>query len=400
MSMTRCCSALAALLVMIPAGAQAQQMSYPQTLYWGSGLVDIPVAWVSPLSGDFSLAISGKTVKGSELSSGLGVGKGINSNFAVYTSILSRAEVGLSVFSDAPEWGFFGRGLLLNEEDFRGKSGVVGWIPSLAVGIENVGPYSHIDRFGLGYFLTPPTNANPNRDHEPDSLHANFSTAETVYGVATKSFSLQELDRNWPNVGLSFSVGYGNGLFKDDGGLGAAYAHHSTGGVFGGVKMDVYPSQHSVVSFMFENNAWDYNLGAVLNWRGLQAGLYWTEIGAGGVSDTAHTPYNYDKFAFTVGWQSNVFGLLRGHVLQDRVAQLEAEQKALVAEIDARQKRVQSLELEIDRYHAQNLLDVEQRRAQAEQELNSEREALKRLEERLRKLEQNTPPPQDKPPQQ
>jgi chromosome segregation ATPase len=101
-----------------------------------------------------------------------------------------------------------------------------------------------------------------------------------------------------------------------------------------------------------------------------------------------------------VGWQSNVFGLLRGHVLQDRVAQLEAEQKSLVAEIDARQKRVQSLELEIDRYHAQNLLDVEQRRAQAEQELNSEREALKRLEERLRKLEQNTPPPQDKPPQQ
>jgi ubiquinone biosynthesis protein UbiJ len=40
---------------------------------------------------------------------------------------------------------------------------------------------------------------------------------------------------------------------------------------------------------------------------------------------------------------------------------------------------------------------VEQRRAQAEQELNAERDALKRLEERLRKLEQNTPPPQDKP---
>lgn len=58
------------------------------------------------------------------------------------------------------------------------------------------------------------------------------------------------------------------------------------------------------------------------------------------------------------------------------------------------------MELDIDRYHAQNLLDVEQRRAQAEQELNAEREALKRLEERLRKLEQNTPPPQDKPPQQ
>ena len=400
MSMTRCCAALAALLLMTPAGVHAQQQSYPQTLYWGSGLIDIPTAWVSPLSGDFALAMSGKTVKGSELSSGLGVGKGINSNFAVYTSILQHAEIGLSVYSDAPEWGFFGRGLLLNEEDFRGKPGVAGWIPSVAVGLENVGPYSHIDRFGLGYFLTAPTNANPNRDHAVDSLHQGFSTAETVYGVATKSFSLSELDKAWPNVGLSFSLGYGNGLFKDDGGLGAAYSHHSTGGVFGGIKMDVYPSPRSVLSFMVENNAWDYNLGAVLNWRGVQAGVYWTELGAGGVSDTAHTPYNYDKFAFSIGWQSNVFGLLRGHVLQDRVSQLEAEQKALVAEIDARQKRVQSLELEIDRYHAQNLLDVEQRRAQAEQELNSERDALKRLEERLRKLEQNTPPPQVNPPQQ
>ena len=33
------------------AGAAAQQ-DFPQTLYWGSGLIDIPVAWVSPLSGD------------------------------------------------------------------------------------------------------------------------------------------------------------------------------------------------------------------------------------------------------------------------------------------------------------------------------------------------------------
>src|SRR5512146_3260429 len=127
MSITQRCAPIAVLALLGASTAGAQQ-SYPQTLYWGSGLVDIPVAWVSPLSGDFSLAISGKTVKGSELSSGLGVGKGINSNFAVYTSILSRAEVGLSVFSDAPEWGFFGRGLLLNEEDFRGRQGIVGWI--------------------------------------------------------------------------------------------------------------------------------------------------------------------------------------------------------------------------------------------------------------------------------
>ena len=46
---------------------------------------------------------------------------------------------------------------------------------------------------------------------------------------------------------------------------------------------------------------------------------------------------------------------------------------------------------------AQNLLELEQRRAQAEQELRAEREALQRLEERLRRLEQNTPPNEQNP---
>ena len=39
----------------------AAQQTYPQTLYWGAGLVDIPVAWVAPLSGDFALNYSVKT---------------------------------------------------------------------------------------------------------------------------------------------------------------------------------------------------------------------------------------------------------------------------------------------------------------------------------------------------
>jgi hypothetical protein len=397
----RCCAitALALFVTFHPAGAGAQQ-SYPQTIYWGSGLVDIPVAWVSPVSGDFSLGFSAKTIKGSQLSSGLSVGKGLNSNLALSTSLYGRAEIGVSLYSDDPEWGFFGRGLILNEESFRGRPGIAGWIPSLAVGLRNVGPYSKLDRFGLGYHMASGTPSDPNRRHVADSLHQGFSTSETVYGVATKSFTLSELNKAWPNVGLSFTLGYGNGLFSDDGDLGDVYAKHSTGGVFGGVKMDVYPSPQSVVSFMVENNAWDYNLGAVLGYRGVQAGIYWTEIGAGGVADTAHTPYNYGKFAFTVGWQSNALSLLRGDVLKNRIAQLERERQMLVAELEARQQRIASLQLEIDRYQAQNLLELEQRRAQAEQALKSEREALQRLEERLRRLEQNNPPREQNPPEE
>lgn len=397
MSIMHRCSVIAALAVCVAGPARAQQ-SYPQTLYWGSGLVDIPVAWVSPISGDFAVAFSGKTLKGSQLSSGFDFGNGLNSNSALAFSFLGRAEVGVAVFSDNPEWGFFGRALILDEETFRGRAGLAGWIPSLAVGLRNVGPYSKIDRFSLGYRMAPGTASDPSKQHEPDALHQNFSTDETVYGVATKSFVLSELGQSLPHIGLSFSLGYGNGLFEDDGGLGDTYSKHSTGGLFGGVKMDVFPTQRSVLSLIAENNAWDYNLGVVLDYRGVQAGAYWTEVGTGSAADVAPLPYNYNKFAFSLGWRSNALALLRGNVLQDRVAQLERERDALLAELNTRQKHIASLQLEIERYRAQNVLDLEQRRVQAEQELKAEREALRRIEDRLRRLEQNAPPgktPQD-----
>ncbi len=391
MSRLQRCSLIAALALCLAPPARAQQ-SYPQTLYWGSGLVDIPVAWVSPVSGDFSLGMSGKTIEGSKVSSGFDFGNGLNANAALSFSFLGRAEVGLSFYSDNPEWGFFGRALLLDEETFRGREGLAGWVPSIAVGLRNVGPYSKIDRFGLGYRMVPGTSADPSRQHEADPLHQNFSTGETVYGVATKSFLLSDLGESMPHIGLSFSLGYGNGLFEDDGGMGDAYAKHSTGGLFGGVKMDVFPSSQSVLSFMAENNAWDYNLGLALDYRGIQAGMYWTEVGSGSSSDAVLKPYNYNKFAFSVGWRSNALALLRGNVLQDRVAELERERETLQAELNTRQTRVASLQLEIERYRAQNVLDLEQRRAQAEQALQAEREALRRIEERLRRLEQSIPP--------
>jgi chromosome segregation ATPase len=103
--------------------------------------------------------------------------------------------------------------------------------------------------------------------------------------------------------------------------------------------------------------------------------------------------YNYSKVAFALGWQSNLFALLRGDFLRGRVAQLERQREGLLAEINTRQQRIQALELEINRLEAQNLLELEQRRAQAERQLQDERESLRRLEERLRQLERTTPPP-------
>jgi hypothetical protein len=377
----------------LPGSAKAQE-TYPQTMYFGAGLIDIPVAWVSPVTGDFAVNFSGRTFHGAKASPGFSVLNGLNTNGSLSFSFFGRLETGVSIYSDNPEWGLFAQGLLLNEENFRPKEGAIRWIPSVAVGIRNVGPYDHIDRFTAGYNLFPGTTANPGKQHEVDALHENFKTGNSVYGVATKSFALNELNPGWGKTTVSLSVGYGNGLFKNDGGLGTVYASNSWSGAFGGVKVDFYPTLHSTLSFMAENNAWDYNLGAAYEWHGLRAGAYWTELGASR-SDTvsaASKLYGYSKFSFELGWQNNIMALLRGHSLDRRVAALERQKALLTGEIAARQQRISSLELEINRYQAQNLLELEQRRAQAEQELRSEREALQRLEERLHRLEQDAPP--------
>jgi hypothetical protein len=378
----------------------AAQQTYPQTLYWGAGLVDIPVAWVAPLSGDFALNYSVKTFeKGDQTVTKINYNDQLNSQLTFSLSVFGRVEAGVAFYSSNPEYGFFGQALVLNEEQFRGRPG--GWfIPSIAFGVRGIGPYDQIDRFGIGYSLLPPNPGSPNYRHVADSIHEEFDVTPTVYGVGTKSFSLADIRSGWPDVNLSVSIGYGNGLFSDDGELGDAYAKNSTGGLFGGLKVDFTPTPNTVLSLMAENNAWDYNVGASLDWRGMRAGLYWTELGAGSARSPSNTSsetaaralYNYSKFAFTLGLQSNIFALLKGDFLRTRVTQLERQREALLAEIQTRQQRIAALELEINRYEAQNLLELEQRRAAAEAELRAEREALQRLEERLRRIEEARPP--------
>ncbi len=378
----------------------AAQQTYPQTLYWGAGLVDIPVAWVAPLSGDFALNYSVKTFeKGDQTVTKINYNDQLNSQLTFSLSFLGRVEAGVAFYSSNPEYGFFGQALVLNEEQFRGRPG--GWfIPSIAFGVRGIGPYDQIDRFGIGYSLLPPNPGSPNYRHVADSIHEGFDVTPTVYGVGTKSFSLADIRSGWPDVNLSISIGYGNGLFSEDGELGDAYAKNSTGGLFGGLKVDFTPTPNTVLSLMAENNAWDYNVGASLDWRGMRAGLYWTELGAGAARSPSNSTtetaaralYNYSKFAFTIGLQSNIFALLKGDFLRTRVTQLERQREALLAEIQTRQQRIAALELEINRYEAQNLLELEQRRAAAEAELRAEREALQRLEERLRRIEERAPP--------
>ena len=380
-----------ALVGLVVARAASAQTEFPQTLQWGSGLIEIPTAWVSPVSGDFSLSWGAKALQTSAAvpqyqNSLAGTG-------AFQLSLLRHAELGLSVLSQDFEHGFYGQLLLVNQDDFRG--GNWSFLPSLAFGVRNVGPYNHIDRLGLGYDRILNAGGGTAPVIAVDSLHRAFSTNNTLYGVATKSFSLSDLRSTWPDIGVSFTVGYGNGLFSNHGAIPTrAYAADATGGLFYGIKTDFRPSTNTLVSFMAENNAWDINAGTYVSFRGLRAGIALTEIAAGSAKPTAGNPasalYRYSKFNFSLGWESNVLALLRGTPLRNRVAQLRKQREVLLAEIADHQVRITRLQGEIRHYEAQNLLELEERRAQAQTQLQSETDALHRLEERLRRVESET----------
>jgi hypothetical protein len=387
-------TALIGIVLMIGRVAKAQE-EFPQTQRWGSGLIDIPVAWVSPLTGDFGLTLSRQSYETSPAVPEFT--RQWSSQAALDIAFLHVAEVGISAYSPDPEQGLFGQLLLLNQDDFQ--SGIWRILPSVAVGIRNVGPYHHIDRFGMGYLL----GHNPGTGSAPvlvvDSLHRNFDTGNSLYGVMTKSVSLGSLRPAWLDVGLSFTVGYGNGLFSNHGTIPVSeYAANRTGGLFYGVKADFRASSNTLLSLLVENNAWDYNVGASLDYRGLRAGVAITELGAGSAhftpGNSATALYNYKKFTFSLGWQNNILALVRGDFLANRAARLRKERDQLLAEIGRREARIAELQAEIRRYEAQNLLELEQRRAQAEQELEAESERLKRLQDRVKRIEGETQHPQ------
>src|SRR5262245_58556259 len=101
---------VAVALGVAPVRAVGAQQEFPQTLYWGSGLIDIPVAWVPTISGDFALAYSGKLFRSDPISMQLGYGDKTNSQFTLSSAVFGRVEGGVAFFSSNPEYGFFIRG--------------------------------------------------------------------------------------------------------------------------------------------------------------------------------------------------------------------------------------------------------------------------------------------------
>jgi hypothetical protein len=84
------------------------------------------------------------------------------------------------------------------------------------------------------------------------------------------------------------------------------------------------------------------------------------------------------------------------------VTELTREQYRLRAEIANRERRISALEVALRRAQAGELADIARRREELERQIQEERDAIRRAEERLQNIERRppptTPPPSSSPP--
>ena len=138
-----CAAALLAAAASSTAAAQ-QGDRYPATIQFGTGLVTIPVAWVSPNNTDAWLNTSGRytpTFPDSPVKQGFA--SLWNTNIAVDVHLLQRFSLGVAAYDQNIDFGFFGQALLLRDNQFSG-------MPAIAVGFRNLGNCKIEDRMLLG----------------------------------------------------------------------------------------------------------------------------------------------------------------------------------------------------------------------------------------------------------
>ena len=375
--------------------SSAQQVEpYTQTLQFGAGYINTPAAWVSRRTADSWLTLAAKDLPSFGDPSKNGLASRLNTNLALDTHWGGRVSIGASLYSQNPEWGLFGQALLLRDGD-------LGFLPGLAVGARNIGTYKHEDRFLIGHDVV--LDSAGGYDDIVVPRYDNFKTSPTLYAVMTKEIPLSAYSENG-RTAMSLSVGYGNGLFRDDGDLGDQYNNSGTiaRGLFLGSRFVVHPSANTTLTVLAENDGWDWNAGVVGEWRGVTVGLYGTELEAGKRKGAAEgfNVYNYTKFNFAVGYTGNVRDISHGVVLRSRITEMTREQRRLRVEIASRERRIQRLEGQLVEARTGELARLDRRRQELETQVQAEREAIKRASDRLRELEQGgAKPAAPKPPQ-
>lgn len=263
--------AVALVLIGCAQLAAAQAPSMPSTLRYGSGLLDVPVSSVLP-----HLAITG-TLSGFWVGLDRRVEVGpfgdetgysgpvdeIYTDGALAIGLFDRLETGVSLQSlgDAASggnlWGLFGR--------------IRVWEPvDQGLGLAMGARYLTGPSFGDGVRYVPGRLGFADR-----RLARSYTggTKLTVYGVATAYLRGFDGGRI-PENDMTFSLGYGSGMFHAGGKLDLYSDGHANGWFFG-TSLHVATSAQSLLTLMAEHNGFDVNVGAQLDWSGFRVGAHW-----------------------------------------------------------------------------------------------------------------------------
>ncbi len=362
------------ILGLIPAALSAQRPNFGSTLFWESGLINAPTAYVSPLSGDLTMNLTRLSLDSVSLPASNAKGASYNVSFS--GSMFGKLELGLSVFSGDLKFGGFGKLMLWDQVDGMWRKGLAHYAPSVAIGVRNVGTNKTLNRLAM--------------TGGPGNLNSQMS----FYGVATRTMVMAAGENNMrPRSQLSVTGGYGNGLFSDDAGLGEAYSKGGTGGVFGGVAFDMATGPYSTLSLIAEHDAWGVNVGGRYDWRGIRFSLFGTELGGKSATGGANGNYTGTKIAATIGWQTNIFALQRGNRLETQTQKLEEQQGGLERQVRLSQQMIDVIEGQIDALKVITTQEKNAERAELERRLRDEQEALRRLQELIKQREAAKRPP-------
>lgn len=361
-------------MLAVPMGAQ-ERTSYPygSTLTFGTGLVNIPVAWVSPNSGDLFASISARALGAGTLQPNAS-----NSLWQLTESIEAHIggwlSVGGSLYSVSTQsLGLFAKALLVKQRD----DGPRRWLPSVAIGARNVGASQYVDRFVAGdrrVVDVIPDSARP-------AAFGKINGNPTLYAVMTRDF---KYERN----SASLSLGYGSGLFSNNGGLDTVYNKRGTlaKGLFFGGRLVIPAGTNSAVTLMLENDAWDWNFGALVTWGHVSAGLYLTEL-----EETKGVPSNlplanFTKSGLMFSYNASIAEISRGSARRAEAAEAQLKGRRLQQEIDQRQARIRELEGELAKAGQRAEKANAALAARLAKELEAQRQAVQAANDKLQKL--------------
>lgn len=266
-------SAALALLVSGQA-AVAQDVRMPSTLRYGSGLLDIPVAWVLPhmaITGTysgFSVSVDEPTIvkqDGTALTDkkGEAFSKWV-SDASVAVGLFNRVEVGASIqHFDAEEnggnilGGFARISLLPASMERFGLAAGARFVTSPSYGADS--EYGSVQPGRLGYpdyrLLESPSN------EDVDGVSNNLSP----YVVATAhALSSESMD-------VTLTGGWGMGMFSSGSDL-DFYSDAATGGVFGGAALHLHMGGGRLLNVMAELNGFDVNAGVQVDLGNVRVG--------------------------------------------------------------------------------------------------------------------------------